>query len=197
MVAVDEVHSRQLNVRHLGYVRMFSESRDVKKLILSVMIGRVMKDHLRDIMQASMMEGNSQGRSLHQVSSRNKTFYSRISQAIFIFINGILGHTRKSQEYWKLVHQSVARKFGGETIADVKVEGFGEKGSAADYDTRVVLIQLISQTGVKLTDAVWNEVLIHRITSHHHRVIIFSCDDHHHHVLMWMNRSLERWKEFD
>ncbi|PRP87129.1 hypothetical protein PROFUN_01391 [Planoprotostelium fungivorum] len=145
MVAVDEVHSRQLNVRHLGYVRMFSQSRDVKKLILSVMIGRVMKDHLRDIMQASMMEGNSQGRSLHQ--------------AIFIFINGILGHTRKSQEYWKLVYQSVARKFGGETIADVNVEAFGEKGSAAEYDTRVILIQLISQTGVKLTDAVWNEIV--------------------------------------
>ncbi|PRP80494.1 hypothetical protein PROFUN_11716 [Planoprotostelium fungivorum] len=151
IIGVDETHRRKLNIRHIGCVRATCKSVDVKKLIFSAMVARVVKDDFRDIMRLKMLETFDNGRSL--------------SKAISSFCNQILGHSSKSGKYWNsVIRLGIVQKFGPVGLSKEESESEGEEGQKLlmqNCDLRLVLLQLFAFTGVRVAEEAMMEIVSH------------------------------------
>jgi ribosomal protein S17 len=115
---VARMHSRGVNLRHLGRLRQRVDSERGHRLILSMALSRAFKSKLRKRMRYSVQNQKHTG-----VSSE-----SACKDVVLHFFNSVLGHTDESDRFWRVsIKKTLKKKFPFILTAEEEHE---------DYDLR-------------------------------------------------------------
>lgn len=106
-----QLHRHSLNIRHLGRVRAASKDPSIKKIILSVCAGRVVKDDLKELFRIRTVEVTAP--SHHREFPTKSVKLLAYRKVIVKFLNQLHGHSKTSSEYWATLANRINEKFQG------------------------------------------------------------------------------------
>lgn len=172
---VSRMHSRGVNLRHLGRLRQQMKSDRDGRLIFSIALSRAFKSKLRERMR------NSVQNQKHSASE------SACKDLVLHFFNTVLGHTNESDHFWQRgIKRTLKQKFPfllteEERHEDYDLRGVGYIKMAFTLSFNLGLVQLPSvvteaifkdPTSVQLVET--DILSIPAIVKHTHLTHIFS-----------------------
>lgn len=152
----EAVHSRGINIRHLGILRSHMVDQDGRTLLFVEMCARVVKNNLRLRLRERM----------RKLKLPLEEPYHRL---VIDYMNLVIGHNDQSEEYWaKNLKTSLVRKFEGALNAEEAEDDYALK-CVLDYfsdnsmDGKLLLFNRIQKIcGLKFTHRVNEEFSKHK-----------------------------------
>jgi len=148
LVGTQALHQRGMSLRHLGEIRYHTTEPNMRKLLLSVCVGRVIKDQLRQTMREKMKKA--------QVPSDEP-----FRRAIVKCLNTLLGRTKQGIQFWEeLLPNKLEIKYP-RCFSEDEVDALSSRSLdlCTSVDLRVALTLMMEVAGIKLKNTAVREML--------------------------------------